>query len=181
MNKILAHDFAEMSAPMLRLSEAKFLFEKFKEARSGAPNEGLFLLTVYFDAILFCLTSVEEMVDDETRQELRAIDSFLFFKALRNVATHHCVLSGLKGKFARPIARVVSFGVGCAVEFSEQFFFVPERLREVFDKVLAERPGERRTLESARRYLDRLEARGGNIMVVDAVESVIAEIEQKVM
>ncbi|PSD23139.1 hypothetical protein C7E13_12340 [Stenotrophomonas maltophilia] len=121
------------------------------------------------------------MVDEETRQKLRAIDSFLFFKALRNVATHHCVLSGLKGKFARPIARVVSVGVGCPVEFSEQFFFIPERLREVFNKVLAERPGERRTLESARRYLERLEARGGNIMVVDAVEIVIAEIEQNVM
>ncbi|MBN8947910.1 hypothetical protein ACVCL3_10780 [Rhodanobacter sp. UC4437_H4] len=177
MSKIAAGQFAEMSAPLLRLTEAKYLFEQFKSARNAEPNHGLFLLTVYFDSLLFCLISVEEMVDEKTRKTLRGLNSFLFFKALRNITTHHSVLSGVKGKFARPISRIVSVGVGCRPEFSEQFFLIPERLREIFDSVLAERPGERHTLQGARDYLDQLEATGTQIMLVETVQAAISEIE----
>ncbi|WP_312252481.1 hypothetical protein [Stenotrophomonas sp.] len=174
---ILAHDFAAMSAPLLRLNEAKFLLNRFNASRNVDPNEGLFLLTVYFDSFLFSLISVEEMVDDQTRAALRAMDSFLFFKALRNVSTHHSVLSGLHGKFERPISRKVSIGIGCDVDYSEQFYFIPERLRDVFKQVLAERQGEKWTLAGAGRYLDALEAAGGDIMVADSASSVVRDVE----
>ena len=180
MTKIAADRFAEMSAPMLRLTEAKYLFDQFKSARNAEQNHGLFLLTVYFDAFLFCLISIEEMVDDATRDKLRAIPAFLFFKALRNVATHHSVLSGVKGKFARPISRIVSVGIGCSVEFSEQFFLLPDKLRVIFDTVLQERPGERRTIEAARNYLSQLETSGRQIMIVDLIQAVVSEVEPHV-
>jgi hypothetical protein len=162
---------------MLRLTEARYLFDRFKSARNAKPNHGLFLLTVYFDAFLFCLVSIEEMVDTATRDKLRALPSFLFFKALRNIATHHSVLSGVKGKFSRPISRIVSVGVGCSVEFSEQFFLLPDKLRAIFDAVLQERPGQRRTIEAARNYLSQIEASGKQIMVVDLIQTVISEVE----
>lgn len=180
MNKIAAEQFAAMSAPMLRLTEARYLFDQFKSARNAEPNQGLFLLTVYFDAFLFCFISIEEMVDTATRGKLRAIPSFTFFKALRNIATHHSVLSGVKGKFARPISRIVSVGVGCNVEFSEQFFLLPEKLRAIFDAVLQERPGEKRTIEAARSYLSQLENTGKQIMLVDLTQAVVSEVEPHV-
>ncbi|MCH6485313.1 hypothetical protein MMG85_17310 [Pseudoxanthomonas sp. LH2527] len=180
MSRIAAGEFAEMSAPLLRFTEAKYLFEQFKSARNAEVNYGLFLLTAYFDSLLFCLVSVEEMVDESARKNLRSIKSFLFLKALRNITTHHSVLSGVKGKFPRPVSRIVSVGVGCRPEFSEQFVLIPERLREIFDKILAERRGEKHTLQGAREYLDQLEASGTRIMLVDTVQSAIAEIEPHV-
>jgi hypothetical protein len=180
MTHISVTDFSDMSAPKLRLAETKHLFELFKTARNVEPNYGLFLLTTYFDSLLFCLISIEEMTDAETRSKLRSLESFLFFKALRNIATHHSVLSAIRGKFERPIARIVSVGIGAPVEFSEQFFLVPDRLERIFDSILLERPGEGRTIESARRYLSTLKARGGQIMVVDLVQGVINDIEPHV-
>ncbi|MHB1579109.1 MAG: hypothetical protein ACYCTK_08615 [Acidithiobacillus ferrooxidans] len=180
MSKIAADQFAEMSAPMLRLTEAKYLFDQFKSARNAEPNHGLFLLTVYFDAFLFCLVSIEEMVDTTTRDNLRAIPSFLFFKALRNIATHHSVLSGINGKFDRPISRIASVGVGCSVEFSEQFFLLPDKLRAIFDAVLKERPSEKLTVEAARNYLSQLEASDTTIMLVDIIQVVVSEVEPHV-
>lgn len=150
MSDISAADFLEMNPAHVRLQETRQLFEHFKSARNAKPNCGLFLLTTYFDALLFCLVSIEEMVSVRTQRILRSLDSFLFFKALRNITAHHIVLSGIKGKFERPIARVVYVGIGCAPEFSEQFYVISERLEAILDAVLAERPGERGTIEGAR-------------------------------
>ena len=177
---IPVNQFAKMSPALLRLSEARYLFDQFKSARNSEPNHGLFLLTVYFDAFLFCLVSIEEMVDTATRDKLRTTQSFIFFKALRNIATHHSVLSGIQGKFERPIARLVSVGVGCSVEFPEQFFLVPEKLKTAFDVVLQERPRERRTIEAARNHLSQLETSGREIMIVDLIQAAISDIEPHV-
>jgi hypothetical protein len=181
MSKIPAGQFAAMSAPLLRLTEAKYLFDQFKSARNAEPNHGLFLLTVYFDSLLFCLVSIEEMADTPTRKKLCAVPSFLFFKALRNITTHHIVLSGIKGKFERPISRIVSVGVGCQVEFSEQFFLLPDKLRNIFDSVLKERPYEKRTLDAAQSYLSQIEETGRQIMIVDLIQTVISEVEPHVV
>ena len=176
MLKISATEFSEMTPAQLRLAETQHLFEQFKAARNAEVNHGIFLLTTYFDALLFCLVSIEEMISADRKQALRSIDSFVFFKALRNIATHHSVLSGVKGKFERPISRIVSVGIGCTVAFSEQFFLAPEKLEAIFDSVLQEWPGERRTIDIARRYLSSLKQRGRDIMLVDLVEAVISEI-----
>lgn len=182
MREVSATEFQEMSPARVRLLEAQQLFEHFKSARNAKPNHGLFLLTTYFDALLFCLVSVEEMVSPETRQELRSLDSFLFFKALRNITTHHIVLSGIKGKFERPIARVVAVGVGCTPEFSEQFFVIPEQLEAIFSAVLVERPRERATIEGARRHLASLVAQEHKqILLVGLVDNVLREVELHVV
>ena len=182
MSEIPAADFLEMSPAYVRLQETRQLFDDFKSARNAKPNHGLFLLTTYFDALLFCLVSVEEMVPVQIRQVLRSLDSFLFFKALRNITTHHIVLSGFKGKFERPIARVVSVGVGCTPELSEQFYVIPERLEAIFDAVLAGRPSERGTIEGARRYLASVVAQGNKqILLVALIDGVLSEIEQHVV
>lgn len=176
MPKISAADFLELTPAQLRLAETRHLFELFKAARNAEVNYGLFLLTTYFDALLFCLVSIEEMIPADRRVALRSVDSFIFFKALRNIATHHSVLSGIKGKFERPISRLVSVGVGSTPAFSEQFFLVPDKLEVIFDSVLQERPSERRTIEIARRYLSSLRQGERDIMIVDVVDEVISEV-----
>jgi len=177
MSRIAVTEFSEMSAPRLRLEEVKHLFALFKTARNAEPNYGLFFLTVYFDSLLFCLVSIEEMVDTDTRDILRSLESFAFFKVLRNITTHHSVLSGIKGKFERPISRTVSVGIGCGVEFSEQFHLIPEKLEIIFDIILSERPSEKRTIENARNYLSTLKLTGKQIMVVDLTQAIIADID----
>lgn len=178
---LLASDFSDMSPAQLRLAEAKYLFECFKGSRDTHPDQGLFLLTVFFDSFLFCLVSIEEMVEDETRNRLRALDSFMFFKALRNITTHHSVLSGVKGKFERPISRVVSIGYGCEGQFGAQFFLIPEKLEKIFGHILIERKGQKKTIEMARGHLSTLTAIGGTIMLVDVIEGVISDIEQHIV
>lgn len=177
MKSISVTEFSAMSAPELRLNEVKYLFECFKAARNSAPNCGLFLLTVYFDSLLFCLVSIEEMVDQATKDRLRALSSFSFCKALRNITGHHSILSSSNGKFERPVSRIVSVGVGCSVDFAEQFVLLPEKLEVVFDRILAERAGERKTIEKARNYLVSLRGKQGDILLVDAIQSAITEIE----
>jgi hypothetical protein len=182
MSEVSAAEFIEMSPARVRLQETRQLFEHFKSARNSKPNHGLFLLTTYFDALLFCLVSIEEMVPVDTRHRLRSLDSFLFFKALRNITTHHIVLSGAKGKFERPIARVVSVGVGCTPEFSEQFYVIPEQLEAIFVAVSIERPRDRATIEGARRYLASVVAQGDKpIMLVAMVDGVLSEVERHVV
>jgi hypothetical protein len=175
MIKISAADFLEMSPAELRLAETNHLFHLFKESRNAEVNYGMFLLTTYFDALLFCFVSIEEMVDTTRKEQLRSLDSFMFFKALRNIATHHSVLSGIKGKFERPISRIVSVSVGGTVPFSEQLFLVPEKLEAIFSSILLERPSERRTIDVARRHLAALKEAGGDIMLVDVIEAAVAE------
>jgi hypothetical protein len=86
------------------------------------------------------------------------------------------VLSGIKGKFERPVARLVSVSVGGTVPFSEQLFLVPEKLEAIFSSILQERPHELRTIEVARRHLEALKGCEGDIMLVDVIEAAIAEV-----
>ena len=181
MRAISVTEFATMSAAKLRLTEAQYLFEQFKAVRNAEPNHGLFLLTVYFDSLLFCLISIEEMVDTATKSTLRQIDSFRFFKALRNITSHHSVLSGIHGKFDRPISRNISVHMGGQAEFSEQFFLLPDKLRTIFDSVEKERQREKPNLDAARVYLSTLETSGKQIMLVDLVENAIADIERHIV
>ena len=181
MSKIAADQFAEMSAPLLRLTEARYLFDQFKSARNAEPNHGLFLLTVYFNSFLFCLVSIEEMVDTATRSKsVRATSFFLFFKALRNIMIHpQRLFRGQRGKFPRLISRIVSVGVGCSVELSVAITLPPDSESHI-DTVATERPRETRTIEAAQSYLSILEAAGQKIMVVDLIQAVVSDVEPHV-
>lgn len=177
MKNVTASEFSTMSAPELRMSEVRYLFDRFKAARNSQPNCGLFLLTVYFDSLLFCVISIEEMVEPGTRRELRSLNSFSFLKALRNITGHHSILSSSSGKFDKPVSRVVSVGVGCTPEFSEQLVLRPEKMKAVLQALIAERPQERYTVEKARQHLAALQENGSDLFLVKIIEEAIAEVE----
>lgn len=181
MTKISVTDFTCLTPAALRLAEARFLFERLKDSGRADHDSTLFLMTTYFDSFLFCLVSIEEMITDTQRDSIRSIPVFRFFKALRNITTHHSVLTGIKdSKFPRPITRIVSIGVGCQVDDAAKFCVIPEKLHFIFDEIVKERPGERKTIEFARAFLNDLSDSGRDILVADLMQLAITEIEPHV-
>lgn len=174
---IPADQFSNMSAAALRLAEAQFVLEKYSEASRAPHNETLFLLTTYFDAFLFCFVSIEEMVGDaQKKKAIQAIPIFTFIKALRNIATHHSILSGVNGKFPRPFARIVSIGAS----ENAVFRIIPERLEFIFSEILKDRPHEKKTMDAARSYLDSRISIGGDILLKEILDSAIESVRPHV-
>jgi hypothetical protein len=173
---ISVDQFVELPPSQLRLKESEFYLQQLKKAGNADYQSTLFLMTAYFDAFVFAYISIEEMLPLEKKELLRATKIFRFFKALRNISTHHSVLTGIKGtKFERPIERHVTVGVGCQVHDAVKFFLVPEKLNAIFDAVLAERPKEVHTIEPARQFLEEISHSDDTIYVVDLMQSAISE------
>lgn len=179
MPSISTAQFFLLSPARARLAEARYLFSQLRSASDNQNDHAFFLLTVYLDSLLFCLISVEEMVDEKTKKVLQQIDSFMLLKSLRNIAAHHAILPGTTGKYERPIARVVDAGV--PPDF-EAFFLLPTKLRTIFDKRLAECPKrDVKTFAAARRYLSKIEASGERIMIAELIDTVFSDIESHVI
>lgn len=149
-----ADDFLKLNPSELRLREASFLVDRFFEACNAEHNDTLFLMTTYFDSFLFCFVSIEEMVSSEQRVALRESNLFRFIKALRNISTHHSILTGSKtNRFPRPIARILSVGVGCVPKQNAEFYIKDKTLHEIFDKILDKRPQEKHNIPPAKKFL----------------------------
>ena len=181
MQTVNVSQFTKLSPAALRLAESRYVLEKFIESCSVRHDDTLFLLTTYFDAFLFCYVSIEEMVDNpDVKNSIRGIPIFMFFKALRNVATHHSVLSGVEGKFPRPITRIVQIGAPT----NAVFCVVPEKVEHIFSELVKIRPSEKNTLTAAKAFLDSLVQRGGDILVhelmADAIEAAEPHVQQAV-
>jgi len=148
------------SPSRLRFAEAEYFHTQFLK-NCGPPVDSYFLMVCYFDAFLFALISVEEMVSDAAKDHLRANSEFRFLKALRNISSHHSVLGAAlsDSKFPRPFLRVISVSAGGAPNDSSRLKFRFDVLRSIFDAVEAECPQESRTLSVARAFLQELEDR----------------------
>ena len=159
MNEI---ELSTAGPPKVRLKEAVFFRDKFITA-CGPPLDSNFEMIVYFDAFLFTIVSIEEMVERRERQKLQASDVFLFLKAARNVTTHHSVLAAPnqpKG-FAHPLPRQITEHVGGAEPFAYARFVVStDNFRAVFRHAAASYPQGRRNFELGECYLDLVDQRG---------------------
>jgi hypothetical protein len=118
-------------------------------------------MVCYFDAFLFALVSVEEMVDKATKARLKYVQIFRFFKALRNATMHHSILGApLAGsKFERPFSRHITECVGGESEASAKLAIRYDVFRNIFDAIEVIRSQEKSTLDAAREYLWELESR----------------------
>jgi len=165
------------SPAQLRYNEAYHFFQQFI-IFSGPPRDSYFRMVCYFDAFLFALVSIEEMVDDTAKDHLRDVEVFRFVKALRNITMHHAVLgASLTGaRFDRPFSRHISECVGGDPEISAKLAIRYDAFRSIFDAIEAERPGEKRTLNAARKYLSELEGRAQPVflepVLLDALRAV---------
>jgi hypothetical protein len=174
MTIILVEQLSKLSPAEARLAESSFVLEKFAEASKASHNETLFLLTAYFDAFLFCYISIEEMVDDaHLKSRIQGIPIFAFFKALRNIATHHCVLAGVQGKFPSPIARIVKIGG----RENAVFCVVPDKVEYIFSEIIKIFPRESKTIESARKFLASRVAQGGDILVYELMRAAVESVK----
>lgn len=170
-------EMAKLSSWELRLREAQYFYLQFL-AHCGPPRDSYFLMASYFDAFLFALVSVEEMVTDATKVKLKTIEVFRFVKALRNISMHHSVLAAhaVGAKFVRPFVRHVTELVGAGSIGSAKLALNYTKFREIFDAIEIERPAEKTTLDIARAYLSKLEAGPQPVFI----ESVLAHAQSSV-
>lgn len=111
--------------------------------------------------------------DPQIKRAIQDIPVFMFFKALPNVATRHCVLSGVEGKFPRPITRFVKVG---APE-NAVFCIVPDKVEFIFSEVAKVYPREKKTLEAVRGFLDSLTEMEGDVLVRELMTRAIESVE----
>ena len=152
----------------LRCHEAEYFFHCFLRACGGPDHhDDYFTMIAFFDAYLFSIVSIEDMVAKDERALLHNIDLFRFLKALRNVTSHHSVLAGpsIGWKFERPFSRHVSENFSKGVPIPAKLELRFDVLRRIFDAVQQERPRERKTLDRARAYMSRLEAEQAPVFI----------------
>ena len=144
---------------LLRYYEAEFFMSRFL-ASCGPETirDSYFKMISYFDAFLFCLISIEEMVSDEQKRRLRSNNVFSFLKAARNLTTHHSVLASPNqhGQYIRPFSRQINEGP----QASAHLCITIDKFRQVFQLAATNWPRSRAGFQSANAYLDVLEARG---------------------
>jgi hypothetical protein len=70
---------SKSSPAELRLHEAVFFYNRFRDA-CGPPRDSYFEMISFFDAFLFALTSIEEMLSPTDKSKLHATDVFMFLR-----------------------------------------------------------------------------------------------------
>lgn len=155
-------ELSKLSAPSLRLAQAEYHHQKYID-HCGPPRDDLFLMITYLDAFLATIVSVEELVPEPTKLQLRRIPEFMFMVALRNLATHHSVIATRTepvAKFPRLFKRRVSVKVGGREEIGEaQLLFDGDSFRETLTR-LREDKNAKRWVSRALDALETLELQG---------------------
>lgn len=173
-------DMQDSSPAQLRLSHARYFAEQYL-SQNGPPVDSYWLMVGHFDAFLFSLASVYDMAAPTGKAALNASPLFRFFRALRNVTTHHSVLAAsIPGnKFLRPFNREIMTAIGYQNDSSRLRLNLAQ-LRSVLDAVLQERLGETKNIEAARQYVDQLEAQGGKEYLEDLMAQALTETRQAI-
>jgi len=151
----------------LRFQEAKNLYENFIYSCSP-PHDSYFHMITYFDAFLFLYVSIEEMIDEHTKNRLNQLDVFKFLKAARNITTHHSVLAApnQRGEFERPFSRIIDDGnTGIA---SARLRVKIGKFREIFNLAAQKFPRGKKAFQGSEEYLQRIEVAGDDIFI-DAI------------
>lgn len=145
-----------------RVAEARYHLQQFG-IHCGPPVDSYFQMVVHFDAFLFALVAVEEMLSAEQRKVLRASKPFAFVKALRNVTAHHSVLGVVLpgAKFGRPFYRRISTSLGGTPNDASRLILKPALLHEIFAAMEREPQSNRKLIALARTALAELERAAG--------------------
>ena len=174
---LTVNEFTSTPPSKLRLKEAQFFLGKFEDAGKAGHNDTLFLMTSYLDAFLFTFVSIEEMVPDDIKAELRNLEIFKFFKALRNISTHHVILSASsESKFKPAVSRQVHIGVNCKVPQNAKFFIHAERLQEIFDTILIGNKNERHTIPNAKAFLAKEQVKNQRVILLDLMKKAVNDV-----
>lgn len=182
VNSTNAIDISQYTPPALRLAQAKHCLDLFNHA--SKPNDDCwFDMAMYFDAFLFCFVSIEEMVPKAIKEQIQTIESFKFFKALRNITTHHSIIAGASpaAKFPKPLVRSIPMSIGTIETDPVEFKLKPDVLRLIFDEILKVRPYDRKTIDPARNFLNALEVDGQSIYIRHVMDTAIEDIELLIM
>jgi len=171
-------ELAQQTPASLRLAQAEYFLGEYIR-HCGPPVDSYFGMVCCFDAFLFAFVSVEEMVNEEMKKKLNEDSKFRFFKALRNITTHHSILSApIDGKFLRPFSRSIEMSVGNTQNESSRLSLNFNVLREILDAVELERKQERYTIAYAREFLKEMEDTGNKVFIEDLMRNTLDSIKQ---
>ena len=168
------HEISKTDPAFFRYLEAKYLCGRFLDS-CGPPRDSYFQMILYFDAFLFCFVSIEEMVSPEKKKELNQLDIFKFFKAARNVTTHHSILAApfQKNGFVRGLSRDIYESTGGSQPIASARFKVnTENFRRIFSTAANRWSNGKRVFQKGKAYLNRIEANGG---IKVYIEDIMAE------
>lgn len=167
-----------LSSPLFRFAEADYFFSRFVES-CGPPSDSYFRMVCYFDAFLFTLISIEEMVAEDVKKKLNSKPVFKFLKAMRNISTHHSVLGAAlsDSKFPRPFYRVINASIGGPPNDSSRLNLRFDILKQIFQAIEKERPSEKKNLTIARKHIAEREFQSpGEFPLVDEMKSGLDEV-----
>ena len=161
----------------LRYSHAEYFRNQYI-IHCGPPIDSYWLMIGYFDAFLFSLASVYDMADRPVQIQLEKIDSFRFFKALRNITAHHSILAATVSgnKFPPPFSRILSLSIGGPRDDSARMFLRLDQLRDILDAVELERPSEKRNIDAARNYISQLESKGTKLYLENLMTEALSAV-----
>jgi hypothetical protein len=171
-------EMSTLTTAQLRYYEAEYFYYQFIIS-SGPPCDSYFKMVCYFDAFLFAVVSVEEMINESDRDRLRGIEVFRFVKALRNITVHHSILTAPQpgAKFERPFSRYIPESIGGAPEDSAKLAIRYNIFRDIFDAIEAERPKEKQMLKTARCYLSKLECQAQPIFIETVLRDALIAVK----
>jgi hypothetical protein len=160
---------SQASPAFLRYNEAKYLLEQFRR-HCGPPAHSYFHLIVYFDAFLFCIVSIEEMLSRSQKDALHQLEIFTFLKAARNITTHHSILAAppdaQKVGFQRPFGRLLALG---GPQESGRLQVNITVFRRVFDNAAAKYPRHKRGFDAGKDYLTAKETQGHTELFIEDI------------
>lgn len=164
------HEISKTDPAFLRYLEAEYLCGQFLDS-CGPPLDSYFQMILYFDAFLFCFVSIEEMVSPEKKKGLNQLDIFKFFKAARNVTTHHSILAApvQKGEFVRGVLRDINESTGGSLPIASARFKVnTENFRKIFSLAAKKWP-HGKGFQAGEEYLNRIEANGSSKVYIEDI------------
>ncbi|MBX9726738.1 MAG: hypothetical protein K2X09_05680 [Rickettsiales bacterium] len=144
------------SAAELRIAEAEYFLSQFLKY-SGPPVDVYFKMVCYFDAFLFSLISVEDMVSADEKKQLHALGEFRFLKTLRNISAHNSVIAVMYGNNNRPLPRMVTATVGGPQNDTARIFINFQNFHQMFDEVERNKPQFKGNVQAARKELLKIE------------------------
>ncbi len=163
-------DFADLDSGNFRWKEAEYFLNSYIGNRG--PHHDSFSMVCSFDAFLYTLISIEEVVSETIRVTLRKSDAYLFLKALRNANAHHFVLvvEMKDSNFPNPTSHELTINESPYTFYKIRLLF--DKLRQVFADIEKRRPREKNTFDGARRFMTTLESQNTDS---DLIENLMRE------
>lgn len=169
-----------ISPDMFRLYEADYFFDQYQH-HCGSPehHDNYFQWISYADVFVIMLTSMEALVSEQIKTQLRDSNIFLLIKALRNITVHGAVFPAPN---ANTVARDIYLKTGSeSAKWVEPKLLIDRTLDAFFQRLTTMpehlRKNETKTIDGARTFFDEWkQEHGQEILLSEVFEKALNEV-----